>query len=331
MYNPKTIENKQKGTGLSDFATYLKDEMGLFVACEEWSGAEELPLFLSKAADYRLCSCNGVSFIAAVVEQGTSLPGLKRIAAQVSARSGLPVALVSQIDPRQRRALVSQGVAFVVPGRQVFLPMLGFVVATKADRAPLAQTLAPGAQAVLVALVANPTARTLADLMGVTGMPSSSVSRALDDLSRRGLVEKSRSGREVIVERDGDRCAMVRSAMRCLRSPVVRTLCVRKGGPTDALPLAGESALSRRSMLAAPRVEQRAAPRKGLAALTLEEVLPGELPDDESVLVQVWSYDPLVAGGDDVDDVSLALSLADSGDERVIGQLNALFGEELWQ
>lgn len=36
-------------------------------------------------------------------------------------------------------------------------------------------------------------------------------------------------------------------------------------------------------------------------------------------------------GGGRVDDVSLALSLAEQGDERVIGLPNRLFGRELWR
>lgn len=104
--------------GLKDFKSYLKEEMGLLVTDGKWSGAGDLPLFLAKAVSYRLCSCNGVGFIAAEVEREASLPELKRMASQVSARAGMPVAIVAQIDARQRKALVSQGVSFVVPGRQ---------------------------------------------------------------------------------------------------------------------------------------------------------------------------------------------------------------------
>lgn len=57
----------------------------------------------------------------------------------------MPVAIVAQIDARQRKALVSQGFPFVVPGRQAFLPMLGFVASSGQERAPLAKILAPGA------------------------------------------------------------------------------------------------------------------------------------------------------------------------------------------
>ena len=83
-------------------------------------------------------------------------------------------------------------------------------------------------------------------------------------------------------------------------------------------------------MLAAPRIEHRAISRKAFKNLTFDEVLPGEVPDTETVQIQVWIYDPLVAGADSVDDVSLALTLVGEEDERVIGQLNALFEEELW-
>ena len=69
-----------------------------------------------------------MGFIAAEVEREAPPPELKRIASQVSAQAGMPVAIVAQIDARQHKALVSQGVPFVVPGRQAFLPMLGFAV-----------------------------------------------------------------------------------------------------------------------------------------------------------------------------------------------------------
>lgn len=130
---------------MKDFKSYLKEGMGLLVTDGKWSGAGDLPLFLAKAVSCRLCSCNGVGFIAAEIEREASLPELKRIVSQVSARAGMPVVIVAQIDARQRKALVSQGVPFVVPGRQAFLPMLGFVASSGQERAPLAKILAPGA------------------------------------------------------------------------------------------------------------------------------------------------------------------------------------------
>lgn len=64
----------QKGMGLSDFGSHLKDEMGLRIVAGEWPGAADLPPFLGKAAAYRLCACGGVSFVAVEIGREASLP-----------------------------------------------------------------------------------------------------------------------------------------------------------------------------------------------------------------------------------------------------------------
>lgn len=78
-----------------------------------------------------------------MIEQKASLPKLKRISLQTSMTTGLPVALVARIDARQRKALVAQGIPFIVPDRQAFLPMLGFATTARRDLPSLAETLAP--------------------------------------------------------------------------------------------------------------------------------------------------------------------------------------------
>lgn len=315
---------------MTDFIAYLKDEMGLLVRTSPWREAKDLPIYLAKGASYHLCTCNGIEFIAASVEQESSLLDLKRLVSQVSTKANLSVVLVAQIDARQRKALVTQGIPFIVPGRQAFLPMLGFVAKTTRKLLPLAKTLAPSAQAALVALAANPIVQTVEELMKITNMPASSISRALDDLERRGLISKFKNGRKVMINRAGDRNSLIRSSIECLRNPITRAIYAKRNGLTDSIPLAGESALSRRSMLTAPRIQQFAVARNALKNLVFEEVQLGELPDGETIQIQIWSYNPLVAGGKTVDDVSLALTLINEGNERVIGELNTLFGEELW-
>ena len=85
-------------------------------------------------------------------------------------------------------------------------------------------------------------------------------------------------------------------------------------------------------MPGAPAILQKAVSAATLRQTKLEEVFKGELPDNETAEIQVWIYEPLVSGQGRIDDISLALSLVDEGDERAIGELNALFGEDdLWQ
>jgi len=319
---------------MEDFERYLGETLGIAAGARPWDGAEGLPLFLSRAADYFLCDARGASFIAAVIRGGADLPALKRVSAQVSRRSGLPVALVCDaLDARQRKALIGQGVPFVVPGKQAYLPFAALVATERGSAPPrMREKLSARAQAALVAILSDSAPRSAAALRELSGMSASDVSRALAELQAHGLIEKGKDGRAVVFEVPGSRPEALRRALPLLSSPVSKAAFARLTEAAEALPDAGATALAGRSMLAAPRIAQKAASAAALRRLGLDEVLEGELPDRETVEVQAWTYDPLVAGQGKVDDISLALSLVGEGDERVIEELNALFGKDgLWQ
>lgn len=318
---------------MDDFIAYLEGALGLRVSSEGWDAASAVPLFLSAAADYDLCRCGGTEFLAAAPKGGQSLPDLKRIPAQMARFTDLPVVLVSgSIDPRQRRALTAQGIAFCVPGRQAYLPFLALAAKSGTERRSYGGRLTPRGQAALVTIIANPGIATAKELRGVSGIGASTASRAIDELAQLGLIERGKDGRNVVFDYDRGKNALLRESMPLLSSPVARTVFARRGPALDALPDAGETALSARSMLAPPPVAQKAASRAQAARLEFDEVLEGELPDGETIELQVWAYDPLVAGLGRVDDISLGASLAGLGDERIGMELDALFGEEgLWQ
>ncbi|MEG2458328.1 MAG: hypothetical protein RSA89_00765 [Raoultibacter sp.] len=318
---------------MENFYAYLDREMGLKTTVNPWSDAEKLPVFLSHAAKYCLCLSDGVHYITAEIEEAeASLPDLKRIPSQLARRTTLPVAIVANLDARQRKALVQQGIPFIVPGRQAYLPFLGFIANTARALRVLGKRLSPSAQAALLALIAHPEIRVAGQLRELMKMPSSSVSRSLDELSRRRLIAKSKEGREVVISYDLGKNALLKKALPYLASPVVRTFFARKGDFVSDLTLAGESALSKRSMIGEPAIACYAVSRKNLDNYEFDEVQEGELSDADTVQIQVWSYDPLIAGQQGIDDVSLALSLIEEDDERINGQLDILFDEEdLWQ
>lgn len=317
---------------MDDFLQYMEDALGLRVSCRSWDGTATLPMFLRGSASYHLCDCAGVEFVAAVSVDGEGLPALKRIAAQVSRHAHLPVVVVSQdADARKRRALTAQGIAFVVPYRQAYLPFLGLAATAEARRRAYGGMLTARGQAALVVIIAHPGMRYARELRELSGMGPSTVSRAIDELAQLGLIRRAKDGREVVFEYEWEGNALLRSAMPLLVTPVAKTVFARRDAQLDVLSDAGESALSSRSMLAPPAIAQKAVARREFPSLRLEEVLEGELADADTVELQVWRYDPLVAGLGEVDSVSLGASLMGLGDERVSMELDGLFGEEdLW-
>lgn len=317
---------------MDDFLQYLEEALGLRVSFRCWDGAKSMPMFLRNSASYYLCDCAGVEFIVAIPGDSEELPGLKRTVTQVGRHTDLPVALVSHnIDPRQRRALTMQGIAFAAPYKQVYLPFLGLAASAEAKRRTYEGKLTARGQAALVAIIAHPGMRYARELRGYSGMGPSTVSRAIDELAQLGLIRRGKDGREIVFEYEREKNALLRSAMSLLVSPVAKTVFARRAAQLESLPDAGESALSSRSMLTPPPIEQKAVARRELPSLHFKEVLEGELADADTVELQVWHYRPLVAGLDEVDSVSLGASLMGLGDERVSMELDALFGEEdLW-
>ena len=117
-----------------------------------------------------------------------------------------------------------------------------------------------------------------------------------------------------------------------LSSPVSKVFFTRKTQQIDYLVDAGETALAARSMLAAPGMEQKAVLRSAWRQLSDLEVADGELPDNETAMIQVWRYAPVFADSSRVDNISLALSLAAIDDERIQLEVDRMFGKEYpWQ
>ncbi|MEG0323255.1 MAG: MarR family transcriptional regulator, partial [Raoultibacter sp.] len=245
----------------------------------------------------------------------------------------MPVVLLnSEIDPRQCRALVDKRIPFVIPNKQVYLPFLAFAATAKATKKDYDGSLSARAQAALVTLIANPAISTAKELGEVSKLLPSDVTRAIDELAQRNLIERSKAGRAVTITWDVSKNALLHTAMPLLSSPVARTFYVKTTGTIAHLPDAGDSALAQRSMLGFPPIAQKAIDRKALKNLEYVEVLEGEVDNADTCEIQVWNYNPLVAGLGAVDDVSLALSLVGEEDERVLDQLNKLFGsDDIWQ
>ncbi len=318
---------------MKEVSRYLKDNLGFDLGTESYSGASSWPLFLERAADYYLCSVDGVRFVIASIPDNATLPELKRVFNQAAKRAGMPIVLANDsIDARQRKALVQQGIPFVVPDKQAYLPFLGFIAAAKTEKRSFGEYLSPSSQAALVAIVANPDVKSASALKEITNLATSSVSRALDELAERELITKSKDGRNIIFAYNEEKNALLKQAMPYLTTPIVRKIFARKSAVLETLPDAGDSALASRSMLAYPAVAQKAVTKNKLKSLVFDEILEGELDNVEMIELQIWSYDPLVAGLDVIDSVSLALSLVEEQDERIFGELNSLFNEEdLWQ
>ena len=191
---------------MNELEKYLHEALGLRIACENWRPSDGLPFFLSRAASYTRCEVNNIAFIAATIKSEESLPSIKRVHKQLGKYTDLPVVIVSEtLDARQRKALVAQGVPFVVPDVQAFLPFFALAATAREPKKYRREgRLSSRAQAAFVALVAHPEIASAAELKEVSGLTASDVSRALAELDEQELIVREKSGRALLFKCERD-------------------------------------------------------------------------------------------------------------------------------
>ncbi|MBF5093107.1 MarR family transcriptional regulator [Azospirillum sp. INR13] len=246
------------------------------------------------------------------------------------------VLIAEQLPGYVRNRLVERGIPFVVPDVQLHWPDLGIAARTRGGRKPssVGQHLSPATQATVIAVLSGSVrdglaARDMAKLLGYTRM---TMSRVFDELESVGLARTTRHRHERRLHFSWQGQQLWNAARPRLRDPVRKTLRFHVEDISTAEPLlAGESALAKMSMLVAPAEPVYAVGPNGWSMIrdTAPEVIP--VGDTGTCLLQIWAYDPTIAGRDGrVDPFSLALSLAEIEDERVTLALEEMMETIAW-
>lgn len=240
-----------------------------------------------------------------------------------------------RVDAYSRRRLIEQKIPFIVPGNQMYLPMIGLDLRERfRPPRPEPTTLSPASQAVVLYVLLRAGEDTFSPgaLAGRLGYSAMTLTRAFDEIEALCLGEAAAAGRERRLCFNRDKRALWTQAEPLMRSPVLARRFVR---PLElgkvALP-AGLSALSECSSLAPPEHPVLALGREEWKSLRRRNTVV-DLPDAEPPVLEleVWSYRPaLLAENNRVDVLSLYLSLRDSGDERVQSALSEATGMLPW-
>ncbi len=318
---------------LSQLKRYLHEILSAEISPIPWDEGKRLPFFLRSLYAFFAVQVLEASCLLMLDrnEQEQSPANIRKHMDQVQAEwDGEIVYVRARITSYNRKRLIEHKLPFVVPGNQMYLPMLGIDLREhfKKLRTQTHQ-FSPSTQALVIHVLLHGTIKrvfTPVEMAGRLGYSAMTMTRAFDELESADLGEIFIKGRERCVRFSESAKDTWAKAQPFLRSPVKKRGYIKPLNDDPPGPCAGLTALADYTMLAEP-----ANPVIALSGGDWKSLKQGhrvkEFPSPEpgALEIEVWSYAPsLFAKGKVVDRLSLYLSLKENRDERVEAALEEM-------
>ena len=315
---------------------YLKKNIDKSIHIQPWGGKQKLPMFLLEIYDFYQTVLLGQHCILIMLLNES--PGINVIKKHILVINKTTdenlVFLYKSISLFRRKSLIEHRIPFVVENGQMYLPFLGMDLRMIIDiPAKGIDTFSSSTQMTFLYFLYHKglriNATKLADILQVSNMTAS---RILTDLYTTGLLTyeiSGKTGRSKVYKRIGDTDYYLLGS-RYLKNPIQRTIYIDR--MVSDLLVAGLEALSMVSMLNPPKNSIRAISKKRLNEVNQYLVQDRDrIADEKHVELQVWNYDPLFLSNEPyVDHLSLALTLKEIPDERVVQAMEKRLKDEKW-
>lgn len=314
----------------------LEQYFGCVVKEKKFTGQLSLPIFMTMR-HIRMVELNGMSFALVDLskESEFTVAAMKKQQKKYEEVMQCPVAYEIEIDSvSMRNAMVKNGIAFInLPGN-VYLPFLGIVLQdvykkqfVKADK------MMPATQMVFLELYYMDDGESVlkSEVAKKLNLTKTTITRCTAQLEQMGLITQNKSGVEIWVMRKGTRKEYYRNAQKYLINPVQKTITVSREEIKEYGLEAGESALSKKTELNPPNIEELAI-YKGAEIIEQLELRDSRYEEhSKCARLQLWKYDPShFAKNGIVDSISLACTFKDNEDERIEMCIEELLEENRW-
>jgi hypothetical protein len=242
------------------------------------------------------------------------------------------VLVFEELRSAQRRKLVKNRIAFIVPGKQIYLPFIYLDFNEKfSSSVDVVEKFTVGQQLVYLYILNESKEEVIPlELVKALDLSMSSVNRALRQLVKIGLLlERGRATRKKYTRIE--RFKYWELGKSFLISPVQRIEYIKEIPSGVDLFFSYDSGLSNLSMLSDSKYVTYAVSKKEFNKISRKLVLKDyELDSMNYVRIEVWKYDPgLFSNSDIVDIFSLYAAYMGENDPRVDKELEEIIRMEL--
>ncbi len=317
---------------------YVGETLGISPVVQPWEEGSRLPQYLRESYQFFRLEMLDLTFILIVdtreEEQSPAIVG--KHLDQVRLRGKKEVVYVRQaVASYNRKRLIEQKIPFIIPGNQLYLPMLGMDLREHLKRLRKKKwVFSPSTQALILYVLWRNKADTMtpADIAHRLGYSAMTMTRAFDELETAGIGELSVVGKERHLRLREPKKLLWERALPYLKTPVRKRLYVPSTFKTSHGCVAGESALASYTLMAEPK--------NPILAFSVDDwrnrmehgkIVELSTREPDAFEIELWKYAPAsFANEGKVDRLSLYLSLKEYTDERVQAALDALLGGMKW-
>lgn len=311
---------------------YLCSTLNVITKHETWAKINQLPYYILDRYQIEQVWIDQVRTLFLYPRTELErIPTIKKHIQKIQTVENLPIILILNAITRQRRQyLLDARIPFIVVEKQIYLPFMGIALQEKYETEyTISQKLQPSAQLLLLHYIYQNTEKLYAgELTKLFGITSMTISRSVKQLEQTGLFYTEKDGVQKVLIAKQQGKALFEQMKTWTINPVRKSIYIPKNQVETNMLKAGYTALAEKSMLNPSPILSYAAESEKAHALESTTQL---LDTDRQVQLQLWKYNPhILSANGMVDSLSLALSLADDGDERVEDAVDDMLND-LWE
>jgi hypothetical protein len=317
---------------------YIANTLHQAVDLAPWPDADTASTFLTQRYAFRVGQINGrACLLASHRDPADATPGevAKHLARLERLFPGMVVYVAPYLPADRRARFIANGVGFVVPGNQLYLPQLAVDLREHFRARPQRSRnqLSPVAQAVLFhhLLQREPATKTPSILARALYYSAMSVGRAFDELAQFDLAMVTKQGRKKSIDFAHDGHALIEAARPILRNPTRGKKYLRSTPAPPTLKVAGESALAALTDLSSPSLPVYAIRHNEWRSFSMVAEQNTVHRDAADLMIELWHYDPKILSDTDVvDPLSLYAQYWDHANERIAQAAENLLAHVPW-
>ncbi len=294
---------------------------------------KKLPLVYRGRYDIFTVETNGVLWMAIHPKDDIGIVLLRRDRAGVEKITGLNCAIfLDRATFYIKEKLMEEGIPFVIDGKQVFLPFIGYLLSKTNERelAPVHLISFLTQKMLLMAIYERWNEVKVSDAAKRLGVSTKSASRCFDELEYLNIGVLGMKGKSRVINIPDDRKQLWQQIEDVLRNPVIRRFILRKDMKLEKK--AGISALCEYSLLADNSYPTYAVTKKELKASGVKVEKQGSKQEEIGCVVLELGYfiDFLGKGLQDPLSVALSRTGEEQEEERIDISINEMLEEYVW-